>query len=133
MKFNDIDCIKTIQEGCLLYYSNGQTQKINVSPTQMISNLCKKFKGLQLKQFYNYKSPYYLDHMLFQPTKSTRKADCEYINMLHILKINKLNYGSLLHFANHTIFVDLTPKILYKYLNLNILFKLRIEMSLSPI
>lgn len=133
MNINDIDCIKSSFNGSIIYYSNGKFEYVNVNPTKCVLYLCKEFDGYKLTDIHGYKFPYLIKGILFQPTKSIRSNDCEYINFLHITSFKKDLNGCQISFLNHNLYFDLTPRIIYKYLNLNILTKLRIETNLLTI
>jgi len=43
-------------------------------------------------------------------------------------QIKKKGWGSLVYFKNFVLYLDLSPTLIYKYLNFNILFKIRINL-----
>ena len=129
VNFNEIIGVFKENNHSMIVLENGNKFLINRLPNQVLAYLQKELHSFQFP-FKTYKLPIYLHHLFLQPTSSLKNKECEFINCFKIIKIKKVETGSLIYFENYIHHLPLPPKIIYKYINQNILYKIRIKWLL---
>ena len=126
MKVQDIICILWDNQKCKVILETGKTYFIEATPSQFVQSFYFKKNFYTFKN--HYKHPINIQNVYFQPTMSIKNKKCEFINVFKIIQIKKKGWGSLVYFKNFVLYLDLSPTLIYKYLNFNILFKIRINL-----
>lgn len=126
MLLSDIDYIGFHNNGSIIYFSDGNKIYSQLIPKKVV-NLFK----INTTKITSYKNPIYIKNIIFQPTKALKLFDCEFINLINVIKIKQSHCGTYIYYRNNIIHSELPSNIIYRYLKTNVLCKIRINMLLD--